>query len=337
MMMKGRWNMRKLFALTVCLILGAAASIATAHAQANRPLKVALILNGSVTDGTFNAAAAKAGKAAQAKFPNISVSIRENTALAQTEQAVVDYIRDGYDVVVGYGFQFAEVAERIHDQYPKVWFIANTARVAAPPNLASFDNRWPEAGYVAGAVASLLTKSGAVGTVGAIPIPAIVEYNDGFEKGAKYIKPDVRLLSAMVGSFSDVAKAKEITLGLIEQGADVVTATGNESVIGTVEAAKQKGALMIGTFFDTAAFAPDTIVTTIVVDFDLPLVTAIQQILDGKLEPKIQLLGFGDGGLRLAGYGKFDAKIGEAQKKRIIQLIANIKDGRVADMPKFRY
>jgi len=94
---------------------------------------------------------------------------------------------------------------------------------------------------------------------------------------------------------------------------------------------------MIGTFFDTAAFAPDTIVTTVVVNFDLPLVTAIQQILEGKLEPKVHLLGFGDGGLELASYGKFDGKISEEKKRRIIQLIADIKNGQVADMPKLRF
>ena len=71
--------------------------------------------------------------------------------------------------------------------------------------------------------------------------------------GAKHFNPNVKILSAYVGSFSDIAKGKEVTLSLIERGADVVTATGNESVIGTLEAAKEKKVLMIGTAFDSAA------------------------------------------------------------------------------------
>ena len=47
-----------------------------------------------------------------------------------------------------------------------------------------------------------------------------------------------------------------------------MTATGNESVVGTLEAAKEKKVLMIGTAFDSAALAPDTIVTTALVNFD---------------------------------------------------------------------
>ena len=145
----------------------------------------------------------------------------------------------------------------------------NTAKVAEAPNLASFDNRWGDIGYVAGALAGVLTKTGTIGGIGGIPVPVILEYNEGLERGAKRTRPDVKMLTAVVGSFSDVAKGKEVTLALIEKGADVVSPTGNESVIGTLEAAKEKGVLMIGTAFDSASFAPDTIVATALVNFDV--------------------------------------------------------------------
>jgi basic membrane protein A len=320
--------------LGLALVLAAANPGGAAEPAADRPLKVAMILPGSVADGTFNTAAAKAADAAKKKFSNVSVSVRENTTSTQIEQAIGDYARNGYDVIVGYGFEFGEVATKVHAQYPKVWFIVNTAKVAGGPNLASFDERWAEAGYVGGAVASSVTKSGMIGTVGAIPVPAIVEYNDGFNLGAKRIKPDVHLVSGFVGSFTDVAKAKEITLGLIEQGADVVTATGNESVIGTVQAAKEKHVKMVGTFFDSAAFAPDTIVTTVLVNFDVPLVTALQKILDGSIEPKNYLLGFSDGSLALAGYGKFDASITDDEKQKISKIVTDLKAGKSDDLAK---
>jgi basic membrane protein A len=129
-------------------------------------LKVALVLPGPVSDGTFNSAAAKGIKAAQAKYPNITVSIRENTGMAQSEAALFEYASNGYDVVIGHGFQFAEGAKKIHSQFPKTWFIINTAKIAEAPNLASFDNRWGDGGYVAGAIAGIMTKSGTIGAVG---------------------------------------------------------------------------------------------------------------------------------------------------------------------------
>src|SRR5579883_381781 len=192
--------------LAAFVIVGSQASRALAEADPHRPLKVALILPGPVSDGTFNSAAAKGIKAAQAKYPNITVSIRENTGMAQSEAALFEYASNGYDVVIGHGFQFAEGAKKIHNQFPKTWFIINTAKIAEAPNLASFDNRWGDGGYVAGAIAGIMTKTGIIGAVGGIPVPVIQEYNEGFERGAKRTRPDSKALSAYVGSFSDVAK-----------------------------------------------------------------------------------------------------------------------------------
>ena len=106
-------------------------------------------------------------------------------------------------------------------------------------------------GYLGGFVAAMMTKSGTIGVISGIPVPVIQEYNAGFARGAKRFNPDVKFLTAHAGSFSDIAKAKEIALGLIEQGADVVSAGGNESVLGTLEAAMEKHVLrMIGKALD---------------------------------------------------------------------------------------
>jgi basic membrane protein A len=294
---------------------------------------VALVLPGPITDGTFNSAAYQGIKAAEKKY-KIKVSVQENTTFAQSEAALLQFARQGYDVVIGHGFQFGDPAKKIHKRFPKTWFIVNTAKVAEAPNLASFDNRWGDAGYVAGAIAALITKSGTVGHIGGIPVPVIKEYNEGFTTGAKRFKPSVNVLSAYVGSFSDIAKGKEITLSLIERGADVVTATGNESVIGTIQAAKEKGVMAIGTAFDSASFAPDTIVTTAIVRFDVNIDMAIGLVASGKIQPKNYLLGFNENGLALAPYRKFDSKISAADKAKIAQLVDDIKAGKVKDLPK---
>jgi basic membrane protein A len=321
--------MRKLLiAISVAVVAVASAGVASA-----KQLKVALVLPGPITDGTFNTAAYQGIKAAEKKY-DIKVSTQENVTFAQSKSALLHFARQGYDVIIGHGFQFGDPAKKIHKQFPKTWFIVNTAKVSGAPNLASFDNRWGDAGYVAGAVAAMVTKTGIIGHIGGIPVPVIKEYNIGFKRGAKRYKPDVKVLSAYVGSFSDIAKGKEITLSMIERGADVVTATGNESVVGTIQAAKEKGVMAIGTAFDSANFAPNTIVTTAIVRFDLNIDMAIGLVVSGKLKPKNYLLGFKENGLALAPFRKFDSKISAANKAKIKQLIADIKAGKVKDLPK---
>ncbi len=321
---------RLLFTLAALIVM--VPSLGQVHAKT---LKVALVLPGPITDGTFNTAAHRGIKAAEKNY-DIKISIQEHVGFADSQAAMMNYARDGYDIVIGHGFQFAEPATKIHKQFPKTWFVVTTAKVGAAPNLASFDNRWGDAGYVAGAIAAMVTKTGTIGHIGGIPVPVIQEFNEGFASGAKRINPKIKALSAYVGSFTDVAKAKEITASLIERGADVVTATGNESVMGTIQAAKEAQVLAIGTAFDSAGLAPDTIVTTALVKMDVGIDLVIGKIIDGSIEHKNYLLGFNENGLGLAGYGKFENRISAADKATIRQLIADIKAGKVKDLPKIR-
>lgn len=311
------------------------ATVATVAAARAEQLKVALVLPGSITDGTFNTAAYQGLKEAEKKY-SIKVSFQENTPVAEMENALANYARDGYDVVIGHGFQFAEPAMNVHKRFPKTWFIVNAAKVAEPPNLASVDNRWGDIGYIGGAIAALYSKTGTLGYVGAIPVPVIQEYEEGFSSGAKHEKPDTKVLGAYVGSFSDVAKGKEVALSLIERGADVITVIGNEITLGAVQAAKEKHVYVINTTFDSAALAPDTIITSVLVRFDVNIDLAIRKVIDKSIEPKNYLLGLNEGGLGLAPYYRFEDKIPAADKEKISKLVDDIKAGRIADLPKIR-
>ncbi|MBL8582938.1 MAG: BMP family ABC transporter substrate-binding protein, partial [Rhizobiaceae bacterium] len=91
--------------------------------------KIALVLPGPITDGTFNSAANKGIQAAKSKY-DIDVVIRENTDFAQIEDVLRSYAEEGYDMVIGHGFQFAEPVMNIHADYPKTFFVVNTAQVA---------------------------------------------------------------------------------------------------------------------------------------------------------------------------------------------------------------
>ena len=296
-------------------------------------LRVALVLPGSVTDGTFNSAAHQGILAAQENY-DIEVSIRENTDFAEITEALTSYARDGYDVVIGHGFQFAEPVLEIHADYPDTWFIVNTAQVSAEPNVASFDNRWGDAGYIAGAVAAMVTETGVIGHIGGIPVPVIEDYNNGFALGAARIREDVQVLSAYVGSFSDIARGAEITTSLIEQGADVVTSTGNENVVGTIQAAEQAGVMAIGTAFDSYEMAPESIVTTALINIDINIDMAIGRVIDGSIEPQAYVLGLNEDGIGLAPFrGRFADMLSDDQRAEIDAMMEDLREGRIADLP----
>ena len=313
--------------------LGAALPLAATPTFAET-LRVALVLPGSVTDGTFNSAANTGILAAKEKY-DIEVSVRENTDFAQIPEALLSYARDGYDVIIGHGFQFAEPVLEIHADFPDTWFIVNTAQVAAEPNVASFDNLWGDAGFMAGTVAAMVTQTGTIGHIGGIPVPVIEDFNAGLAKGAASVRDDVKVLSAYVGSFSDIARGAEITTSLIEQGADVVTSTGNENVVGTIQAAEKAGVMAIGTAFDSYEAAPDTIVTTALINIGVNIDQAVGKVIDGSIEPKAYVLGLPENGIGLAPFrGRFAEMLSDAQKAAVEQMLVDIASGKVTGQPE---
>ena len=69
---------------------------------------------------------------------------------------------------------------------------------------------------------------------------------------------------------------------------------------------------------------------------EVPVDPLIGKVVDGTIKPQNYLLGFNENGLGLAPYGKFEDKISAADKAKITQLIADIKAGKVTDLPKLR-
>ena len=316
------------------LLTGAAVALALLIAPAQAAAKkIALVLPGPITDGTFNSAANKGIEAAKAKYDIEVVDPREHRLRANRGRAAL--LRRGR---LRHGHRpWLPVRRAGHEDpcatIPKTWFVVNTAQVSAEPNVASFDNRWGDAGYIAGAVAALYTKTGTIGHIGGIPVPVIEDYNKGFETGAKHFKPDVKVLSAYVGSFSDIARGAEITTSLIEQGADVVTSTGNENVVGTIQAAQKAKVHAIGTAFDSQAMAPETIITTALINMDVNIDLAIGRLIDGTLKPETYVLGLNEGGIGLAPFTTSRRSSGRRISPRSTQLMQDIRDGKITDLP----
>ncbi len=299
-----------------------------------KKLKVAALLPGSISDASFNAAAYRALEEMKKRY-GIEYVYQENVPQAEFEAAFREYAKAGHDVVIGHGFQFGDAALKVAPSYPKTKFIVTETNIVQAPNVASYQTRFDDMGFVAGALAAMMTKSGIVGNASAIPIPVITQYMEGFKVGVAYINPKVKALTTFVGSLSDVAKGKEGTLALIEQGADIVTSTGNENNIGTVLAAKEKGKLAIATLSDMHDVAPGSVLVSIMVDFGAGIGKVVGEIVNNRFQPKNYLLGFEKGGsVSLSSFHEFENKIPADVKQRLQKIIGDIIAGKIKTMPE---
>ena len=94
------------------------------------------------------------------------------------------------------------------------------------------------AGYLAGYAAAKLSKTGTLGTIIGMDFPTVTDFKVGFDEGAKAAKPDVKILNAVAGTFSDPAKGKEMALAQLGQGADVIFPIAGATGIGALQAVR---------------------------------------------------------------------------------------------------
>ncbi len=205
-------------------------------------------------------------------------------------------IDDGHDLVVAIGFLIQPSVVEVATEATDVNFAGvdqfygeepdcggEGQSPCAVPNVLGLQFPSEEAGYLAGVVAAMMTKTNTVSTVGGISIPPVNNWIAGFRQGAMDTNPDVKLLSAYSQDFVDQAKCKEIALDQIAQGSDVVFQVAGQCGLGALDAACQEGKMAIGVDADQS-FAGDCVLTSALKPLELAVFETIQAAQDGTFE-----------------------------------------------------
>lgn len=224
-------------------------------------LKIALVLPGSVTDGGWNQGAYQGLEAL--KRDGYDIAFSENVSQANIPQVVRGYADDGYDLVIGHGFQFGSLFAEIGPDYPKQKFFATTSAPGGskvPDNVMYIDFRYSEVAYGAGALAAFSSPKKSVGMVGGGDNPTTQAMAAAFKEGAS--KEGVKANVIITGDYNDAAKGREAATTLTGNGADVIWHTADLTGVGAVQGAAAAGAKVIGCFADQTQLAPAAIITS---------------------------------------------------------------------------
>ncbi len=166
---------------------------------------------------------------------------------------------DQPDVIFGDAFGNEEAVRRVAADYPEIAFVFGSGGGPANPNFSVFDNWIHEPAFLAGMLAGGLTETGVVGVVGGVPVPEVNRITNAFIMGAQSVNPGVEAKVSFINSWFDPAAAKEAALAQIDAGVDVLYAER----FGVIEAAQEKGLIVVGNMSDQAELAPDTVVTSV--------------------------------------------------------------------------
>jgi basic membrane protein A and related proteins len=174
----------------------------------------------------------------------------------------ISYFADlGFDVIITSGVGLQDETLHAADLYPASVFVGiNQPHEESRPNLIAVTFPEDQMGFMAGALAARLTKTGVVAAVCETSgISSMWRYCEGFRAGAKYIDENIRVLIMYRDSgdreklFVDEAWGYDNAGNLIFRGADVVFAAGGATSQGALRAASDAGVYAIGTERDQAA------------------------------------------------------------------------------------
>ncbi|HHY38314.1 MAG TPA: BMP family ABC transporter substrate-binding protein [Clostridia bacterium] len=299
----------------------------TKEETAKTKVKVALLLPGPIDDAGWNGNAYKGLVEAAEKF-GIETSYMEKIPQAEFEAAFRDYASQGYDLVIGHGFEFQDAAKKVAGEFPEVKFVVFNGSVSAEPNLASVHFLDWQPGYLAGAVAGLITKTNRVGVIGGLEIPVIKSAVDAYKVAAETVNPKVKVASSYVGTFEDIAKGKETALAMINNGADVIMCDADQVGVGSIMACKEKGVYAVGFVNDQSEVAPDTVIASALYRTGVLVEYAVKNVVEGTFKSEVVGIGIKEGAHGLVWNPKFKEKMPDTVS-RLDQIIKDMIDGKI--------
>ncbi|MEI7885603.1 MAG: BMP family protein [Clostridia bacterium] len=257
-------------------------------------LKVALLVNGPISDAGWNASAYDGLMAVKEKF-GFETSYLQVKSLSDCEQELRNYADAGYDIIFAHGFEYQDPAGKIADEYPDTHFIITSGSKAVGDNVSPIIFLEEEGYYVMGMAAAELTKTNKIGLIGGMEIPSLVYPWKGFELGVAETNPDAKVVTTWVGSWDDIGKAKESALAQIEAGYDVVFISANQAGLGGIQACAEKNVWTFGAYGEQLQLAPKQMIGELLLDIPKAFTDVTQQIVDGTFKGGIYSPGVAQG------------------------------------------
>lgn len=342
-------KLKKGLALVLCLALlcvtfaacsgGAAASSApAASAPASAPastgddtgtdapsgaLRMALVMDGSINDGGWYADCYAGGEAAKAEY-GYEVAVSENLQQADFVTAIREYAAEGYDLIILSGNNFEDAVEQVYEEFPDTHFAGINFYLSADNVTAmGYDNT--QKGFLGGAFAGLCTKTNVVGFIGGTDMTPTLDGASGFEQGAKYVNPDVEVVTAMCGSWNDAAKGKELAISqATTANVDVILGWAGSSDTGIIEGCKESGIHAIAQPLDILDSAPDALLGSMLASNEALVMNIAGKVAQGGATGMVDIAD-----ASLMGFGRFGDAVPDGIPEQLEEIRADLIAGKI--------
>ena len=317
-----------------------------------KDLKLALLTDGLFSDAGWGAFAYNAARALEKKY-GYDIDFKENVAIPDIEITLREYANSGHDLIIAHGFEWGAPAIKMAKDYPNTKFVIFTGLVNST-NVASIFPMQQEGTYLLGALAAMMSKTNVIGFIGGEKYPNLINILEGYKQGAKEINPNITVLSTFLDDWDSPIKGKEAALAQINNdnddtsggssGADFILHVADTSGLGVIEAAKEKKIFAFGAISDQNKLAPNTVLTSFVLDVEKAFDHVIKMIQKGNFTGQIFKPGLeaykgasGDGIIYIAPFYRLENSIPKDVKIKFNQLEEDIINGKIVVPERYNY
>ena len=306
----------------------------TSADSTNSKKAVAVVYStGGKGDKSFNDATFRGLQKAQKELGITFKEYEPKDPATEAKNALTQFAESGeFDLIIAVGYTMKDSLVAVAQTFPDQKFAIIDETVNGLPNVASILFKEQEGSFLVGALAGMMDKTGTIGFVGANESELINRFYAGYEQGAKYVKPEIKVLPVYIGgnnAFNDQASAKAKTETLVQQGADVIYHAAGASGLGVFQAVKEKNIYGIGVDSNQDGLYPGIILTSMLKYVDNATFDIIKAAVDGKFEAKLQTFGIKENGVGTTNFEFTKDKIGEENLKKLEQIKQDIKDGKI--------
>jgi basic membrane lipoprotein Med (substrate-binding protein (PBP1-ABC) superfamily) len=291
--------------------------------------RVGLLTPGSVRDGGWNQSAYEGLERIRSEL-GAEVAHQETRTPQDFEEGFRDFASRGFDLVFGHGFEFQDAAAKIGAEQPGTVFIT-TSGSTVRENVAPIVFELEQATYALGFLAARRSLSGRVGMVGGVKVPSVASTFEAFAAGAQAVRPDVQVSTTYIGSWTDVAAAREATLAQIAAGADLLIHNANEAARGFFQAiADSPGVRAFGTNRNQNDMVPGSVLASATIDVPLALLRVAEEVKSGRFKARPMRFGLADEVIRIEWNAALAAEVPEQERSAVDAVIARIRSGELS-------
>ena len=224
-------RMKKVFAgiLTAAMAVSLLPAAMLTQASA-ADYKVAMICDSSISDGGWGAACYNAMVDAAGQM-GWDYEVTDSIAQDEYYNSIVSYCMLGYNMIYAPGNQYTDAVLQAAEEYPDIAFALlnggeGTPAQAVNGNVTSLLPNATQIGWIAGALAGLMSKSGTIAFIGGMELDTTLAKYAGYTEAAQYVAgldgKEIKVLDPVyAGSFNDSNKGIEFAKAMMDEGADV--------------------------------------------------------------------------------------------------------------------